>query len=320
MVFPVVRLNRVIRRLAGGRAPAPVRDPATLPAGASDWLTPGNPELIELEARYAAMDSRVTTPLVWHRDRLSDEDMIYFRADNNFMWQTGVPSLNARAYAMVYRHLRALDEGRLMERLGEDDRFGISLFQVDGQRVSRDLLDSVGEISFLRRHVGLGARALNILDIGSGYGRLAWRLEQAFPEGRTYATDAFAPSSFIADYYLRFRGAERASVVPLDEVETLLAGKIIDVALNIHSFSECTLDAISWWTELLARHGVRYLMVVPNSGTTGGARCQINGGIDMESVFERFGYRAVVREPRYCDPAVQRNGIDPVHLHLFELQ
>jgi hypothetical protein len=37
-------------------------------------------------------------------------------------------------------------------------------------------------------------------------------------------------------------------------------------------------------------------------------------------VFARFGYRAAVREPRYSDPAVQRRGIDPVHLHLFELQ
>jgi hypothetical protein len=312
-------LNRAVGRLAGRHAPAPVRDPATLPAGAAEWLRSDNPRLVELKARYAAMDSRVTTPLLWHEDRLSSVDMLYFRGDNHFIWQIRGPNRNARTYARVYRHLRALGEGGLIDRLGEDDRFGISLFEADGRLVSRDLLDSVGEISFLKRHLDLGERPLNLLDIGAGYGRLAWRLEQAFPEGRVYATDAFAPSSFIADYYLRFRGAQRASVVPLDEVEALVASTTIDVALNVHSFSECTPDAVSWWTGLLARHGVRYLMVVPNGGTTGGARCQIGGSIDMEAVFERFGYRAVVREPRYSHPAVQRRGIDPVHLHLFEL-
>lgn len=320
MPFSLATLNRAIGRLSDGRAPAPVRDPATLPIGAAEWLKPDNPRLVALEARYAAMDSRVMTPSVWHRDRLPDEDMIYFRGDNNFIWQRRAPNLNARAYAMVYRHLGALDKDGLLDRLGEDDRFGISLFEVDGRLVSRDLLDSVGEIGFLTRHLDAGARPLNLLDIGAGYGRLAWRLEQAFPRARVYATDAFARSSFIADYYLRFRGAERASVVALDEVESLLAGTAIDVAINVHSFSECTLDAITWWTGLLARHAVRYLMVVPNAGTTRGARCQINGGVDMEAVFARFGYRAAVREPRYCDPAVQRRGIDPVHLHLFELQ
>lgn len=320
MNFSVARWCRAGARLAGGRAPPQVRDSATLPADAAAWLRPDNPKLIELEARYAAMDPQVTTPLVWHRDRLSDEDLVYFRADNHFVWQVNRPNLDERGYAMVYRHLRSLDEGALIERLGEDDRFGVSLFNVDGQRVSRDLLDSIGEIAFLQRHFDLGRRPLNILDIGAGYGRLAWRLEQVCPEGRVYATDAVARSSFIADYYLRYRGAERISVVPLDDVEALLARTAIDVAVNVHSFSECTLDAVSWWTALLARHAVRYLMVVPNGGTTGGVRCQINGGVDMEPVFERFGYRAVVREPRYSCPAVQRQGIDPVHLHLFELQ
>lgn len=312
------RLKRAFRRLVPARPP--VWNPATLPAGAASWLRPDNPALIELEARYAAMDPRVITPSVWHADHLPSEDMVYFRGDNSFIWQVGRPNLDNRAYALVYRHLRARDEDGLIDLLGEDDRFGISLFKVDGRLVSRDLLDSVGEIGFLARHLDAGARPLNILDIGAGYGRLAWRLEQAFPHARIHATDAFARSTFIADYYLRFRGAERASVTPLDEVEALLAGTRIDVALNVHSFSECTLDAISWWTELLARHRVRHLMVVPNAGTTKGARCQLSGGTDMEQLFENCGYRAVAREPRYADPEVQSGGIDPVHLHLFELQ
>jgi hypothetical protein len=312
------RLSRAIGRLLP--APAPARDPSTLPAGAAEWLRPDNPGLVALEARYAAMDPQVTTPSIWNRDRLSNEDMTYFRGDNHFIWQVGRPNLDKRAYALSYRHLRTRDEARLIDLLGEDDRFGIQLFKVDGRLVSRDLLDSAGEIAFLARHLDAGARPLNILDIGAGYGRLAWRLEQAFPQACIHATDAFAPSTFIADYYLRFRGAERASAVPLDEVEALLAGTRFDLAINVHSFSECTPGAVAWWTELLARHRVRHLMVVPNCGTTKGARCQINGGADMEQLFEHCGYRAAVREPRYADPEVQSGGIDPVHLHLFELR
>jgi putative sugar O-methyltransferase len=321
MEVSFARLKRVLGRLARRRPPVPVRDPATLPAGAAEWLRPDNPHLVALKARYAAMDPRVTTPSVWNEARLSAEDMLYFRGDNHFLWQVRGPNQDARSYARVYRHLRGGEAGGLLDRLGEDDAFGVSLFAVDGRMVSRDLLDSVGEIDFLRRHAGLGERPLNILDIGAGYGRLAWRLEQATgDEVRIYAADAFAPSSFIAEYYLRFRRARRAAMVPLDAVAALLAATRIDVAVNVHSFSECTLEAIAWWTELLASHRVPRLMVVPNEGTVGGARCEINGGVDMEQVFARFGYRPAVREPRYADPNVQRRGVDPVHLHLFALQ
>jgi hypothetical protein len=314
------RLKRAIRRLAGGRRPAPVRDPATLPAGAADWLRPDNPALIELKARYAAMDPHVTTPLVWTDDRLPPTDMLYFRGDNNFIWQLRGPNRNELTYALVYYHLKAAGDDGLIDRLGEDGLFGATAFMVDGRLVSRDLLDSVREIQFLRHHTCLGEGRGTLLDIGAGYGRLAWRLEQASGDDvRVFATDAFAPSTFISDYYLRHRGATRASVVPLDEVEALLAATKIDVAVNVHSFSECTPEAIAWWVERLARYRVGQLMVVPNPGSAGGVRCQIEGGPDMAPIFERFGYRATVREPRYADPVVQTYGIDPVCLHLFEL-
>jgi hypothetical protein len=316
----LARLKRAFRRFADGRAPRPVRNPSTLPAGAAAWLRPDNPALLDLKARYAAMDKRVTTPLIWTEARLSAEDLLYFRSDNHFVWQVRGPNRDPRSYAAVARFVASQDADGLLDLLGEDGLFGASTFEVDGRTVSRDLLDSAGEIGFLKRHAGLGERPMNLLDIGAGYGRLAWRLEQAVADVNVYATDAFAPASFVADHYLRFRRAGRARMVPLDEVEALLGGTRIDVAVNVHSFSECTLDAIGWWAALLARHRIPWLMVVPNEGTTGGARCQVNGGADMEAVFERFGYRAAVREPRYADPAVQREGIDPVHLHLFALE
>ena len=99
--------------------------------------------------------------------------------------------------------------------------------------------------------------------------------------------------------------------MPLDEVEALLAERPIDVAVNVHGFSECTGAAVAWWVERLARHRVRYLMVVPNEHPAHPGRCRANDGGDLEPIFERFGYRILVREPRHADPIVQRYGIDP---------
>jgi hypothetical protein len=312
-------LRGKLGRLAGRRPPVRRLDPATLPPGAAAWLRPDNEELLALERRYAAMDKAVTTPGFWTADRLSDEELLYFRADNHFVWQLRGPNRTRRAYRLTARALVAAGLGALLDRLGEDGDFGAFLLDVDGRTVSRDLLDAAGEVDFLRRHAGLGETPLNILDIGAGYGRLAWRIEQATgAETRIFATDAFARSTFVADHYLKHRGARRAEVVPLDEVEALLAGTRIDLALNVHSFSECTMDAVGWWVERLAAHGVPRLMIVPNEAKGAAARCELNDGTSIEPLLARFGHRRRVSEPRYADRRVQPLGLDPVHLHLFE--
>lgn len=313
------RMKERLARLAGRRPPRRRLDPASLPDGAADWLRPDNPELLALEARYAAMDPAVTTPLVWDAARLSDEDLLWFRADNHFIWQLRGLNRTRRAYRLTVRALVAAGLGPLLDRLGEDGAFGAYVIEVDGRRVSRDLLDSAGEIDFLRRHAGLGQRPLAIIDIGAGYGRLAWRIEQAVPEGtRIFATDAYAKSSFVADHYLQHRKAQRATMVPLHAIEDLLAATPVDLAVNVHSFSEMRPEAIAWWVERLGRAGVPRLMVVPNEGRSGGRRCETNEGVDLAPLFARFGYRPAVAEPRYADPAVQRHGLDPTWLHLFE--
>ncbi|MEA3003982.1 MAG: hypothetical protein QOH81_2770 [Sphingomonadales bacterium] len=291
-----------------------------LPDGASIWLRRDNPVLVDLVARYAAFDSRVIRPVRWTPDKLSDRDLLWFRGDNAFLWQVRGLNLNPLAYALCYYHFLASDEGRLLDRLGEDDLFGVHLFEFNDRPVSRDLLDSAGEIQFLQRHLGLGSNFARVLDIGAGYGRLAWRLEQVFGQAiQVFATDAFAPATFICDYYLRFRGA-RTAVVPVDEVDALLSDTPIDLAINVHSFSECSPEAVDWWVERLSAHRVRHLFIVPNAGTKGGFECQAADGINIEPIVARHGYRLVACEARYSDPFVQEHGIDPVAFHLFELR
>jgi hypothetical protein len=107
--------------------------------------------------------------------------------------------------------------------------------------------------------------------------------------------------------------------VPLDEIEQTVGEHRPDVALNVHSFSECTPAAIDWWVSLLKRHRVRHLMVVPNTGNHGGAQLLTNDGKDFGAVISRHGYRLVVREPKFADPLVQKYAINPTYYYLFEL-
>lgn len=301
---------------------APDFDEASLPAGALDYLQPDNPRLLELERRYAAFDPAVITPSVWSKDTIDERSLRFFRGDNPYVWQRPGFNSNELAYALSYLSLKAGSAASILNKLPEDGQFGAKTVSIDKRLVSRDLLDSVREIEFLQVHAGLGNSAHSVLDIGAGYGRLAHRLNETTGANVSiFATDAFPQSTFLAEYYLRFRKAERARVIPLDEVEAFLASNPIDVATNIHSFSECTPEAIAWWVQRLARHDVRYLMVIPNGEARDGSiRCQINrGGGDMEAIFENFGYRIKVREPRHAEPLAQRYGLDPAQLNLFEL-
>ncbi len=184
------------------------------------------------------------------------------------------------------------------------------------------MLDSVAEIYFLDRHLGIASRTgLRVLDVGAGYGRLAHRMLGALPGlERYFCTDAVAISTFVSDYYLRFRGVEKARVIPLDEIDKTLREHPVDLAINIHSFSECRTQAIDWWARLLSEHRVKNLMIAPNGE---GERLQhllTNDGQDFLPIFERYGYRTVLKEPKFADPVVQEWGLMPTWYHLLELR
>ena len=296
-------------------------DEASLPSGASDYLRSDNPRLLELERRYKIFDPSVTAPAVWVKDMVNEKILRFFRSDSPYVWQNPGHNSNELAYALSYFWLRSGSSKAILDALPEDDLFGALTLQMDGRLVSRDLLDSVREIEFLQVHAGLGESAHSVLDIGAGYGRLAHRLNQITPESvAIYATDAFPQSTFLSEYYLKFRGASRAKVIPLDEFDAFLASTPIEIATNIHSFSECTPAAIAWWVERLAKHKVRYLMIVPNGEAHDGPiPCETNAGDDIEAIIARFGYALKVREPRHAEPLVQRYGLDPAQFNLFEL-
>lgn len=289
-----------------------------LPKDAADYLVENNAGLKDLQTRYAAFDGEVTKSLQWTDDYVSPAEMMYFRGDNAYVWQLRGQNMNDMAYALTMYYVRSIDTLGLLEKLKEDDSFGNYVFTIDDTLVSRDLLDSIIEIYFLEKHLNISAmKNLTVLDIGAGYGRLAHRMSCALPNLSEYlCTDAFPISTFISEYYLRFRGQDdKAKVIPLDEFERTLAERSVDLAVNVHSFSECRIPAIDWWLSNLAKYKVKHLMIVPNTADT----LRSDDGTEYGHLLEKHGYKLIAKDPKYRDPLVQEYAVNPAYNYLFEL-
>jgi hypothetical protein len=294
-----------------------------LPSGAREYLCSSNPRLIELRRQYEHVDSPAVRHSQWNAAYVESEVPLQrFRGDCAFIWQERDLNLPS-TYLLTYYYLRATGHAELLDRLSEDDLFGVFTVKADGSLISRDRLDSAIEIAFLDRALGISRRGCShVLDIGSGYGRLAFRLTQAFGNVSVTCVDAVAESTFLCEYYLGFRGVSaRAQAVSLPDVEAVLAETPIDIAVNVHSFSECPLSAIRWWLDLLSRMHVPRILVVPNAGLHGGTRllsAEIDGSsMDFQPLFEERSYKLVLSQPKYAEPALQQLGVTPTHYYLF---
>ena len=143
----------------------------------------------------------------------------------------------------------------------------------------------------------------------------------AYPNLADYCcVDAVPEATFLCEYYLRFRGVmPPARVVSLGRVEEELRPGSFDLAVNVHSFSECPIAAIEWWADLLRRIQVPELLVVPNEAEAP-LSLELDGSRhDYLPVLERAGYRLVHREPVLDDPAVRELVGLHDHFHLLSL-
>jgi hypothetical protein len=281
-----------------------------LPDSAPAELRLDSPRLLELQRRYRAFDSPVCRHTLWQGELADDAlELPYFRGDNAYVWQYRNVREQARMKYFLYaQYLRGLDGRGLLERLGEDGQFGCFTFRFEGlPLLSRDLLDSVNELCFLERHWDLFGRASpRILDVGAGYGRLAHRMLEAHGGVERYwCIDAVPRSTFLCEYYLGHRNClGRATVVPLDDMEQAIPRGAVDLAVNIHSFSEMSYAAIAAWLEWLVRLDVRWLLVLPNepekiySYEADGTRR------DCSALFAEAGFRLRVHEYTILDPNV----------------
>lgn len=299
----------------------PTAGPPPLRGRSDPSLREDHPRLRALAERYAAFDPTARGSDLWTADHVVGDRLRYFRGDDAYVWQQSGPNMNEFGYVLTTYYVRTIDALGLMGRFTDDDWFGNFIFAIDDTIVSRDKLDSILEIHFLERYLKLSSLSgAVILDIGAGYGRLAHRTCEALPQIAHYlCVDAVPQSTFISDFYLKFRGS-KAAVVALDEVEATLREKPPNLAINVHSFSECRMEAIDWWLALLERYRVRHLMIVPNDPWEDGRGTLVtNDRQDFSKLVAKRGYRLIAHEPKYRDPLVHRYAINPTHYYLFEL-
>jgi hypothetical protein len=303
------------RRGHSGQGVAPV-DRAALRATNSD--------LQALRQRYAALQETIGTPPVWRPGHVTAEDLLYFRGDNGYVWQFQ-DNNTPEKYLLTYLYLKSIDTLGLLDILTEDGDYGVFTFPTgdtdkDGNDrvVSRDLLDSACELLFLERTLQISQRSeFKMLDIGAGYGRLAYRAVTAFDNIDTFfCIDAIPESTFISSYYLTRKGSKRTRVVAFDRQHDLVAGTI-DLAVNIHSFSECAFQAVDYWISRCAALDIEYLFIVPDMSAEGGEALRLVDGTAFNPLLAQHGYRLCHAEPKYQNPEVQKYGITPAWYYLF---
>lgn len=281
-----------------------------LPDAAKEYLRSDNPRLSELRDRYAALDWPVLEHSRWADDHVGAWlNLKYFRGENIYIWHYRDDLERSRfRYYVFLRYVIDIGGLDLLERLGEDGAFGCWSFEYPGYPAcSRDLLDSVNELLFLEKEVGLfGSRDLSILEIGAGYGRLAHRVAQSgAPIAEYCCIDAVPESTFLCEFYTRFRGiTPPIRTVELDRVVDLAPDRF-DMVINVHSFSECTLTAIRWWLDQINRLRIRRLFLIPNE-PDGFLSTEADGSrLDYGAAINEAGFDLVIEEPIIRDEATR---------------
>lgn len=292
-------------------------DTVPLPPSAKTELLPGNPRLLELRSAYESLDLPVRATSRW-RNRAVDSflDLRWFRGESLFVWHyRELPRISQLKYYIFARYVRDRDGLKLLDRVDEDGAFGCWTFSYPGWGVvSRDLLQSVNEISFLERELHLSStEGLRVLDIGAGYGRLAHRMAVGLPNVADYCcVDPIAEATFLSEWYLRYRNCvPPCRVARLDRLDTQVRGYGFDLAVNVHSFSECPLRAVQWWISLLSELEVPRLLIVPNDPDELLSTEEDHSRRDFSGQLEAAGYELVACEPVIDDDAVRE--LIPLH-------
>lgn len=176
-------------------------------------------------------------------------------------------------------------------------------------------MDSVLEMTFLMDHLPPGSLdTMKIVDVGAGYGRLLHRLANVTTNPHLFGADGVALSTAICRAYIRHLGLDsRVSILALSDVDALLDN--VDLAINIHSFSEMSLEVVAWWIDWLVNRQVKYLFLVPTI-----AGPVLNDGTDLRPFLRERGFEVEVHRMKYADPLVGESALYQTNYYLFARQ
>lgn len=170
----------------------------------------------------------------------------------------------------VFRNLkrRVLDRGGMLR----DAEFGARVVETPHGKLTRMWLDSNVEVDFLRRKFPHLDKA-RVLDIGAGYGRVAVTL-QPLTDGCYVCVDPVPVSTMVCRQYCQ-RFAPTVIVPSLPDFLDLHNRRFFrfDLAINIHSWNECTREQISAWLDVLDEAKIPHLFTVSHG--------QVDGSIEQ---------------------------------------
>jgi putative sugar O-methyltransferase len=158
---------------------------------------------------------------------------------------TSAPRWHAVAVAALWEIARRRDASHVLERFQEPELGEPPSVRHRGRLISEDLAHSVLEFATINEAGGLPAPGSLVIELGAGYGRLAWLLLSAVPELRYVVCD-IPPALAIASG-LAFLLPHQLGALPSLEA---------DLFVNVSSLHEMRPDQIALWFELIDRHTV----------------------------------------------------------------
>ena len=248
---------------------------------------------IELDELYKSLNLYPEDMGVWNRKHTERLDISNFRSDNVYVWQTR--SSHEKQYLVSYLLAKLQDHGKLLETISEDGAFGAETYEFLGEKVSRDRVDSSLEINFLIETFSTEKLSNSrVLDIGAGYGRLAKNLCKVFPSIHVSCVDSIPISTAISEYYLQSQiDSGQITICDLAQLVEIPVNSI-DLAINVHSFSEMSLESVKNWARFLKQIQVPRLFIVPNP-----SELRLNSGENFREIFEENGYSVKVKRAKY---------------------
>ena len=124
-----------------------------LPPEALAYLTLQNPALRDLKERYSRFTGAPHSSWSSWEEKVN---LTKFRGENDYLSQAYF-TRTTRRYEMTCAYAEATDELGLLDRFTEDDLFGVKTWPfLPGKPVTRDLLDSVIELTWLSKALGFG--------------------------------------------------------------------------------------------------------------------------------------------------------------------
>jgi putative sugar O-methyltransferase len=227
---------------------------------------------------------------VWREKHTKGINHKNFRSDNSFIWQKR--KYKVKTIINSFKRALELDKRDLFSILSEKNDFGVECYTIEGRSVSRDLLDSVLEINFLWRN--LSSLPNIVLDVGAGYGRFARRSIEGKFSRFVICIDAIPISTAVSEIYLRDLVEEKKIYIALfnDPLEQYKCK--IDLAVNIHSFSEMSINEVEFWIKRINKLEIPYIFIVPNSD-----RLALNTGEDFYHILLKYNYEIIIKENKY---------------------